>query len=149
MNTAQKSFQIKKEAVKREWHVVDVGGKVLGRIATDIARLLMGKHKIDYTPHVDSGDYVVIVNAKAVEVTGNKTTGKVYYRHSQYPGGFKQETFDKLIQRKPTSVIEKAVYGMLPKNKQRDDRMRRLKVFVGPDHTYNDKIQPKVEKTQS
>ena len=136
-----KTFQLKKEAVKRDWHIVDMKGKLLGRTATEIAQLLIGKHKVEYTPHVDAGDYVVVINAKQVEVTGNKTTGKVYYRHSQYPGGFRQETFDKLLERKPTDIIEKAVYGMLPKNKLRDRRMKRLRVFAGGEHIYGNKIK--------
>lgn len=140
MKQRTKTTQVKKEAVKRNWHVIDVGGKVLGRTATDIARLLIGKHKVDYTPHVDGGDYVVVINAKEVEVTGNKTTQKMYYRHSQYPGGFKAESFDKLMHRRPTSIIEKAIYGMLPKNKLRNGRMKRLKVFSGAEHPYQDKI---------
>jgi large subunit ribosomal protein L13 len=131
-----KSFQQKKETVKRNWHVVDVKGKVLGRVATEIATLLMGKHKPTFTTHVDTGDYVVVINASEVIVTGNKESDKVYYSHSLYPGGFKQETFDKLLARDPKQVIERAIYGMLPKNKLRPPRMKRLKIFAGSEHTF-------------
>jgi len=131
-----KTYQIKPQEVTRNWQVIDLKNKVLGRTATEIAQLLIGKHKLAFTPHVDCGDYVIVLNAKAVEVTGNKLTDKVYYRHSQYPGGFKQETFDKLMDRNPVKVIEKAVFGMLPKNKLRTARMKRLKVFVGSVHPY-------------
>lgn len=135
-----KSFQQKKETVKRKWHVVDVKGKVLGRVATEIAAILMGKHKPTYTTHVDTGDYVVVINAKDVAVTGKKESDKIYYRHSQFPGGFKQETFDKLMARDPKQVIEKAVYGMVSKNKLRPPRMKRLKVFPGSEHTFQTNV---------
>ena len=143
MKQRTKTYQLKKEAVTRNWHMVDLSGKVLGHTASEIAFLLIGKHKVDYTPHVDGGDYVVVINAKDVVVTGNKTTQKMYYRHSQYPGGFKAESFEKLMQRKPTEIIEKAVYGMLPKNKLRDSRMKRLKIFTGAEHTFQDKLKAK------
>ncbi len=136
-----KTFQQKKETVKRQWHVIDVKGKVLGKVATEIATLLVGKHKPTYTPHVDCGDYVIITNASEVEVTGNKRQDKIYYRHSHHPGGFRQETFEKLIARDPKQVIEKAVYGMVPKNKLRAPRMKRLKVFVGAEHTYQANVK--------
>lgn len=136
-----KTYQQKNETIDRKWHVVDLKGQVLGRVSTEIAKLLIGKHKPEYTTHVDTGDYVVVINASAVEVTGNKETDKTYYRHSMYPGGFRQETYDKLKARDPKQIIEKAVYGMLPKNKLRSERMRRLKIFVGADHIYADKLK--------
>lgn len=136
MKTTTNSYQQKKEAVTREWHVVDVKGKVLGRIATEIAVLLIGKHKPTYTSHVDGGDYVVVINATEVAVTGKKRTDKIYHTHSQFPGGLKAESFDKKIVRQPKQIIENAVWGMIPKNKLRDIRMKRLKVFAGAEHTY-------------
>lgn len=136
-----KTPQLKKEAVKRNWHVIDAEGKVLGRLSTQIATLLIGKHKPDYTPHVDSGDYVVVLNATKVVVTGRKQTDKIYARHSQYPGGFRQESFDKLQGRRPEAIIEKAVKGMLPKNRLQDPRLRRLKVFIGSEHTHASNIK--------
>lgn len=136
-----KTYQQKKEAVQRQWHVIDVKGKVLGKVATEIATLLIGKHKPTYTPHVDGGDYVVVINASEVVVTGNKTSDKVYYRHSQFPGGFRQETFDKLLARDPRQVIEHAVHGMIPKNTLRSPRMNRLKVFSGAEHAHQANIK--------
>jgi large subunit ribosomal protein L13 len=139
----QKTYQMKKEEVERNWHLIDVSGKVLGRISTKIATLLQGKHKPSYTAHVDGGDYVVVINAKKVVVTGSKKSDKMYYRHSQYPGGLKTESFDKLSERDARKIIENAVWGMLPKNKLRDPRMSRLKVYVGEAHAFHDKFQPK------
>lgn len=141
----KKTFQLKKEDVKREWHLIDAKGKLLGHLATEIAQLLIGKHKIEYTAHVDGGDYVVVTNAEAIEVTGKKDTQKKYYRHSQYPSGLKVTTFDKLIQDNPRRIIEEAVWGMLPKNKLRDLRMRRLKVVAGAEHPYSTHFTKKAE----
>lgn len=141
----KKTFQLKKENVQREWHLIDAQGKLLGHLATEIAQLLMGKHKIDFTTHVDGGDYVVVINAKEIEVTGNKASQKKYYRHSLYPGGLKTTTFDKLIESNPRRIIEDAVWGMLPKNKQRDLRMRRLKVVAGAEHPYATHFSKKAE----
>ena len=134
------SFQQKKEAVKRAWHVVDVKGKILGKTATEIATLLIGKHKPTYTPHVDGGDYVVVINAVDVEVKGKKRSDKVYYSHSLYPGGLKAETFDKKLARQPKQIIEKAVWGMLTTNNLRDPRMKRLKVFKDAVHPYTNEV---------
>lgn len=141
MKATTKSYQQKKEDVQRDWHVVDVNNQVLGRIATKIARLLVGKHKPTYTPHVDGGDYVVVINATQVDVTGNKRTEKNYYTHSQFPGGLKTEKFDKKMARMPKQIIENAVWGMLPKNKLRDVRMKRLKVFPGAEHTFINELK--------
>ena len=139
----QKTYQMKKEDVVRNWHLIDVSGKVLGRISTEIATLLQGKHKPTYTAHVDGGDYVVVINAKKVVVTGNKKSDKMYYRHSQYPGGLRTESFDKLVERDARKIIENAVWGMIPKNKLRDPRMSRLKVYVGEAHAFHDKFANK------
>lgn len=124
----------------RNWHIIDVKGKVLGRISTEIAKLLIGKQKPYFVSHLDCGDYVVVTNAKDVVLTGKKETGKKYYRHSGYPGGFKTETLDKLRQRKPEEIIIHAVKGMLPQNKLRDRMLKRLYVFVGDQHPFKEKL---------
>jgi large subunit ribosomal protein L13 len=131
-----KTFMQRKEDVQRDWYVVDATGKTLGRLASEIAKILMGKHKPTYTPHVDGGDFVVVVNAEKVFVTGKKLDKKVYYWHTGYPGGLKQATLRELLQKKPEEVIRLAVRGMLPKNKLRDRRMKRLKVYAGPEHPH-------------
>ncbi|SMO77886.1 LSU ribosomal protein L13P [Balnearium lithotrophicum] len=131
-----KTFMQRKEDVQRDWYVVDATGKTLGRLASEIAKILMGKHKPTYTPHVDGGDFVVVVNAEKVFVTGKKLDKKVYYWHTGYPGGLKQATLKELLQKKPEEVIRLAVRGMLPKNKLRDRRMKRLKVYAGPEHPH-------------
>ncbi|MBI4084493.1 MAG: 50S ribosomal protein L13 [Candidatus Levybacteria bacterium] len=131
--------------IKREWHLVDVKGKTLGRVGTEIARLLMGKAKPYFVRHLDCGDYVVIINAKDVSVTGKKEGKKIYYRHSGYPGGLKAESLRDLRERKPEDIMYHAVKGMLPQNRLRDKMLERLKVFAGAEHTYEDKfkISPK------
>ena len=138
-----KTVQIKPAEVKREWHIIDAKGKVLGEISTKIATWLTGKHKVSFTPHVDSGDFVVVINAAAVDVTGNKREDKMYYSHSMIPGGFKQANFTQVMEKDPRKVIEHAVSGMLPKNKMRDPRLARLKIFAGEEHTYTDKFKTK------
>jgi large subunit ribosomal protein L13 len=134
------TFQPKAKEVKRNWHLVDAKGQVLGRMASDIAKLLMGKHKATYSAHMDSGDYVVVTNAKEVVLTGRKTDQKIYYRHSGFPGGLKEVKFKQMQERFPERVVEFAVSGMLPKNKLRDDRMKRLKVFAEGNHKYDNKF---------
>jgi large subunit ribosomal protein L13 len=131
-----KTFVAKPESVKRDWYVVDAEGKTLGRIATEIARRLRGKHKAEYTPHVDTGDYVIVVNAEKVTVTGNKFKDKVYYAHSGFPGGLKSVTFDKLQAAKPEMIIEKAVKGMLPRGPLGREMYRKLKVYAGSEHNH-------------
>jgi len=138
-----KTFSAKPETVKRDWYVVDADGKTLGRMATEIARRLRGKHKPEYTPHVDTGDYIVVINAEKVKVTGNKATDKMYYRHTGFPGGIKEISFEKLIDKKPEMVIEKAVKGMLPKNPLGRAMYRKLKVYAGPEHQHTAQ-QPQV-----
>lgn len=127
---------VKSAAIKRVWHLIDAKGETLGRLATRLAKLLIGKHKVDYTPHIDTGDFVVVINASAVVLTGNKLQDKVYSRHSGHPGGFRQETAGSLMERDPRKVIERAVSGMLPKNKLHDPRMSRLKVYKGKEHPH-------------
>jgi len=131
-----RTFMQPKEAVSRAWHLVDADGKVLGRVATEIAQKLIGKHKKEYTPHIDAGDMVVVINAAKVVVTGTKFTDKIYSRHSGYMGGLKQMTFEELQAKFPERVIEYAVSGMLPKNKLRVPRMTRLKVYAGSSHPH-------------
>ena len=131
-----KTFVAKPESVQREWFLVDAEDKTLGRIATEIATRLRGKHKAEYTPHVDTGDYIVVINADKIRVTGKKTTDKMYYRHTGYPGGLRSISFDKLIDHKPEMVIEQAVKGMLPKNPLGRDMYRKLKVYAGSEHPH-------------
>jgi len=138
-----KTFVAKPETVKRGWYVVDAEGKTLGRLASEIASRLRGKHKAEYTPHVDTGDYIIVINAEKVAVTGNKAKGKVYYRHSEFPGGLKSITFEKLIDRKPEMVMELAVKGMLPRGPLGRAMYRKLKVYAGAEHNHTAQ-QPKV-----
>ena len=138
-----KTFSAKPETVTRDWFVVDADGKTLGRLASEVAKRLRGKHKAEYTPHVDTGDYIVIVNAEKIRVSGNKTTDKVYYRHTGYPGGMKSISFDKLIDSAPQKAIEYAVKGMLPKNPLGRAMFRKLKVYAGSEHNHSAQ-QPKV-----
>ncbi|KTD68529.1 MULTISPECIES: 50S ribosomal protein L13 [Legionella] len=137
-----KTFSAKSHEVKRDWLVVDASDKVLGRLATEIARRLRGKHKAEYTPHVDTGDYIVVTNAEKVIVTGRKFTNKMYYRHTGYPGGIKSDSFEKLQARNPVRIIELAVKGMLPKNPLGREMYRKLKVYVGSEHPHTAQ-QPK------
>jgi len=122
--------------VQRRWYVVDAERQTLGRLATDIARILMGKHKPTWTPHLDTGDYVVVVNAAKLHVTGNKLQQKMYARHSGYPGGFKQRTLSQMMERFPERVIEAAVKGMLPHNRLGDAMYKKLRVYAGPSHEH-------------
>ncbi|GAA3716099.1 50S ribosomal protein L13 [Oceanisphaera sediminis] len=131
-----KTFVAKPETVKRDWYVVDAEGKTLGRLATEIAHRLRGKHKPEFTPHVDCGDYIVVINAEKIQVTGNKAEGKIYYSHSGFPGGIKSISFEKLIVRKPEMVIESAVRGMLPRGPLGRAMFRKMKVFVGGQHNH-------------
>lgn len=135
MTTATKATDI-----KRNWHHIDVKDKTLGRVASEIAQLLMGKGKAYFVRNLDCGDYVVVTNADAVAVTGNKEVQKKYNRHSMYPGGFKSESLKELRARRPEEVIRHAVKGMLPQNKLRDKMLKRLFVFTGEEHSYQDKF---------
>jgi len=130
------TISAKPESVERDWYVVDATDKTLGRLATEVARRLRGKHKPIYTPHVDTGDYIVVINAEKVKVTGRKTTDKVYYHHTGFPGGIKGITFEKLIIKKPQQVIELAVKGMLPRNSLGRTMMRKLKIYAGSEHPH-------------
>lgn len=137
-----KTFSAKPETVKRDWYVVDAEGKTLGRLATEIASRLRGKHKPEYTPHVDTGDYIVVVNAEKVHVSGRKATDKMYHRHTGYVGGLKSMSFDKLIAHKPEMVIETAVKGMLPRGPLGRAMFSKLKVYAGAEHKHTAQ-QPK------
>ena len=130
------TFSAKPAEVKRSWFIVDADNKTLGRLATEVARRLRGKHKPEYTPHVDTGDYIVVINAEKVRVTGNKAEGKVYHHHTGYPGGLKTISFDKQMAKKPTAAIEMAIKGMLPKNPLGRQMFRKLKVYAGTDHPH-------------
>lgn len=131
-----KTFTAKPESVQRDWYVVDASGKTLGRLATEIALRLRGKHKAEYTPHVDTGDYIIVVNADKVAVTGKKAQDKMYYSHSGFPGGIKEINFEKLIAKKPEMVLEVAVKGMLPKGPLGRAMFRKLKVYAGAEHQH-------------
>ena len=131
-----KTFTAKPETVKRDWYVVDAAGQTLGRLATEIATRLRGKHKPEYTPHVDTGDYIVVINCEQVRVTGAKTSDKMYYSHSGFPGGIKSISFEKLIQRAPELVIETAFKVMLLKVSLGRDMYRKLKVYKGAVHPH-------------
>jgi len=131
-----KTFSAKAHEVNRDWYVVDAAGKTLGRLASEIARRLRGKHKPIYTPHVDTGDYIIVVNADKVHVTGRKATDKMYYHHTGYIGSLKSASFEKMQEKAPGRVIELAVKGMLPKNPLGRAMFRKLKVYGGPDHQH-------------
>ncbi len=131
-----KTISAKPETVQRDWFVVNAENKVLGRLATEIARRLRGKHKAMYTPHVDTGDYIIVINAEKVHVTGRKETAKTYYHHTGYPGGIKEITLNKLRQKAPEQIIQNAVKGMLPKGPLGREIFRKLKVYVGSEHKH-------------
>ncbi len=137
-----KTYMAKPGEVTREWYVVDASGKTLGRLATEIARILRGKHKPQYTPHVDVGDFVIVINAEKIAVTGRKLDQKRYYRHSGYPGGLRSITLRRLLEKHPERVIRLAVKGMLPKNRLGRRMLKKLKVYAGPEHPHQAQ-QPK------
>ncbi len=131
-----RTFTATPATINHKWYVVDATDKVLGRLATEVASRLRGKHKAEYTPHMDTGDYIVIINAEKIRVTGNKAQNKMYYRYSGYIGGLKQINFEKLLAKAPEQIIERAVKGMLPKGPLGRDMYRKLKVFSGPQHDH-------------
>lgn len=132
-----KTVSMRAQDVRRSWFIVDAEGKTLGRLATEVARRLRGKHKPEYTPHVDTGDYIVVVNAAKVQVTGAKTTDKIYWHHTGYPGGIKGISFEHLRDSHPERIIERAVKGMLPRNPLGRDMLRKLKVYAGNEHPHS------------
>jgi large subunit ribosomal protein L13 len=131
-----KSYMARPLEVERKWYIVDAEGKHLGRLATEIVRVLRGKNKPQYTPHVDVGDFVVVVNADRVAVTGRKAEQRVYRRHSGYPGGMKETSYEQMLARKPTEVLRKAVYGMMPKTRLARKQFKKLKIYAGPEHPH-------------
>lgn len=135
-----KTYSTKASDIEHRWHVIDASGKTLGRLASQVARLLMGKHKPIYTPHLDTGDYVIVVNAAKVRVTGKKAKQKIYYRHSGYPGGLKSTTFEKTLSDYPTRVIEHAVKGMLPHTRLGRAMAKKLKVYAGDSHPHQAQV---------
>lgn len=137
-----KTFSANAQNVKREWFVVDASDKVLGRLAAEVAKRLRGKHKPEFTPHCDTGDYIVVINAEKIAVTGNKANAKTYYRHSGYPGGIREIAFKQMLEKHPARIIEIAVKGMLPKNKLGRAMLKKLKVYAGSNHRH-DAQQPK------
>ena len=140
-----KTYSQKPSEISREWYLVDASELPLGRLSTIIAKLLVGKSKPTYTPHMDAGDYVVVINAKQVPVTGDKERQKIYYHHSGFPGGIKDARLEEVREKFPERIIESAVKGMLPKNKLQADRMNRLRVFAGSEHTHTAQTPKKVE----
>ena len=136
------TFSAKAHEVQRDWYVIDATDKVLGRLATEVARRLRGKHKAEFTPHVDTGDYIVIVNAEKITVTGKKFKDKMYYKHTGHPGGIKSASFEKMLEKSPAKIIELAVKGMLPKNTLGREMYRKMKVYVGGEHPHTAQ-QPK------
>jgi len=131
-----KTYSAKPREIERRWYVVDAESKTLGRLATQIANVLRGKGKPAYTPHVDTGDFVIVVNAEKIHVTGQKLDQKLYYRHSGYPGGLHTRTLREQLERRPEEVLRKAVRGMLPKNRLASAQLRKLKIYAGPDHPH-------------
>jgi large subunit ribosomal protein L13 len=132
-----KTYQAKKEELGYKWYLVNAEGKVLGRLATELAKILKGKNKPTYTPHVDTGDFVIVVNAGKVTLTGKKMKDKIYYHHTGYPGGIKEMNAEKLLAKKPTEMIRMAVRGMLPKNSLGRQMLRKLKIYGGPNHPHD------------
>lgn len=131
-----KTYQATKEELDRKWYLVNAEGKILGRLSTELAKILKGKNKPIYTPHLDTGDFVIVVNAGKVTLTGKKLKDKIYYHHTGYPGGIKQVSAEKLLAKKPTEMIRMAVKGMLPKNSLGRQMIRKLKIYAGPNHPH-------------
>ena len=136
MTTEAKTYVVKAGDIQRQWHVIDADGATLGRLSTQVAVLLRGKHKTTFTPSLDTGDPVIIVNAAKVKVTGKKLQDKMYVRHSGYPGGFRSENLERLLSRRPEEVIRRSVRGMLPQNRLGEQMMRKLHVYAGSDHPH-------------
>ena len=131
-----KSYMARPHVVERKWHLIDAEGQTLGRLATEISRLLRGKNKPQYTPHIDTGDFVVVVNAAKVVATGKKAEQKVYRRHSGYPGGLKETSYEAMLERKPTEILRRAVRGMMPRTRLGRQQFRKLKIYAGPEHPH-------------
>ena len=140
-----KTYVPKKTEIKKNWYLVDAEGKILGRLASKIAQVLSGKNKPIYTPYLDTGDFVVVINAKKVKVTGNKEKKKIYYHYSGYPGGMKEIVYEKLLEKKPTIIIQKAVKGMLHKSKLGRKMLKKLKIYAGTEHSHQAQNPEKIE----
>ncbi len=138
-----KTMMAKESQIERKWYIVDAEGKILGRLATEVARILKGKHKPTYTPHVDTGDYVIIINAEKIKVTGKKESQKLYRHHTGYVGGLKEISYKTMMEKHPERILKHAVKGMLPKNILGRQMMKKLKIYVGPEHK-NDAQRPEV-----
>jgi large subunit ribosomal protein L13 len=132
-----KSYMARPLEVERKWHVIDAEGQTLGRLASEIARLLRGKNKPQYTPHVDTGDFVIVVNAEKIVVTGRKAEQKVYRRHTGYPGGLRETSYEQMLERKPTEILRKAVRGMMPRTRLARQQFKKLKIYAGPGHPHD------------
>ncbi len=145
VNSNLRTYSQKPSEVNRRWILIDASSAPLGRVSTEIAKYLIGKYKPTYTPHIDAGDYVVVINAEKVVVTGNKELGKIYYRHSGFPGGITDATLGEVRAKFPERIIQEAVKGMIPRNKLAAERLKRLKVFVGEDHAHTAQTPEKVE----
>lgn len=141
-----KTYSAKPLEVERKWYLIDAEGEILGRLATKIANILRGKNKPEYTPHVDTGDFVVVINAEKIKVTGKKETDKIYYHHTGYPGGLKSASFNELMAKDPTLALEKAVKGMLPHNTLGDEQFQKLKIYAGSEHPHAAQQPIMVEK---
>ncbi len=137
-----KTYSVKASEIERSWHVIDARDRVLGRMATEVARLLMGKHKPMFTRNMDTGDFVVVINAAKISVSGNKAEQKLYYRHSGYPGGLKSVKLGKMLDTRPERVIEHAVKGMLPKNRLGNSMLKKLRVYAGASHPHQSQVNP-------
>ena len=131
-----KTYSAKPLEVERKWYVIDADGEILGRLATKVASILRGKNKPEYTPHIDTGDFVIIINAEKIRVTGKKITDKKYYHHTGFPGGLKTATFKELMEKNPTLALEKAIKGMLPHNTLGDEQFQKLNIYAGPEHPH-------------
>ncbi len=131
-----KSYMARPQEVERKWHVIDAGDKTLGRLASEIARILRGKNKPQYTPHIDTGDFVVVINADRVKVSGKKAEQKLYRRHTGYPGGLRETSYEQMMDRKPTEILRKAVWGMIPKTRLGRRQFKKLKIYAGPEHPH-------------
>ncbi|MFU0799756.1 MAG: 50S ribosomal protein L13 [Xylanivirga thermophila] len=140
-----KTYMAKPEEIERKWYVVDATGKTLGRLASQVAAILRGKNKPIYTPHVDTGDHVIIINAEKIRVTGNKMDQKIYYRHTGYPGGLREASYREMMEKDPAFVLYTAVKGMLPHNKLGRDMIKKLRVYVGPEHPHEAQMPETLE----
>lgn len=149
VNLLKSTKPLMAKEIKRDWHLVDVGGKILGRATPNIARLLQGKHKVNYAAYLDQGDFVVVINAKKVVVTGRKSKSKVYTNYSGYPGGLRTVSYSQMMKNKPEEIIRHAVSGMIPKNKHRDPRLARLYIFKDEKHTYEKNFKSQISNVKS